>query len=766
MSTEYCQRPNCTGEIEDDYCNVCGLAAAKSLSSSLTAQVNKSIPATESCKRPNCQGQIEEGYCNVCGLAGVKSGNALTSRTAQTAPTAASSPLTNRSSKGTRRTGSTANRSSGRQLGAGLVSIPELPSAEPEKLVLAEAIVPENKRFCASCNHQLRRESGFCSKCGQKFSFVPSLRPGDMVMNQYEVKGAIAYGGLGWVYLGFDVTLARYVVLKGLLNSEDAASAAVAVAERKFLAAMKHPNVVGIYNFVNHGGEGFIIMEYVGGQSLKEIRKARGPLPPTEAIAYIHRVLSAFSYLHGQGLVYCDFKPDNMMLEGGDIKLIDMGGVRRLDDEEGDIYGTVGYTAPEIAEDGPTIASDLYTIGRTLAVLLANIPGLSKENQYQLPEDEPVFKRYESLYRFLLRSTAKEPGDRFSSADEMADQLLGVLREMVAQETNIPRPASSNLFGGDALSTVGGGSLDSIQPSAQHLPVVILSPIDPAFQGLLSTISVSDLQQRVGLLTHFQQKFPESQEVPLQLANTLIELGQADLALKLLQELRQKQGWDWRIAWYMGKLQLGIANFVQAKESFEEVYNELPGELAPKIALGLTAERLAAERLNQLEQAIQLYDRVSLTDPSYVTATFGLARCLALSGRRRAAVKVLDRVPPSSSTYVRSRVEKARFLVSDQVKPPAARDLQQASKVIEAAALADGEKHHLSCELFQSALTLVTNQSIKPDASIKLLGQSLEEIKLREGLEKSLRAMAHLAVGQEKIDLVDEANRVRPRTLF
>jgi serine/threonine-protein kinase PknG len=769
MSTEYCKRPSCNGEIEDDYCNVCGLAAAKSLSPSLTAQVHKSISATESCQRPSCQGQIEEGYCNVCGLAAAKSGTAsLTSRTAQTAPTAASSPLTNRSSKGTRRTGSTANRSSRRQLGAGLVSIPELPSTEPEKLVLAEAVVPENKRFCASCNHQLRRESGFCSKCGQKFSFVPSLKPGDMVMNQYEVKGAIAYGGLGWVYLGYDVTLDRYVVLKGLLNSEDAASAAVAVAERKFLAAMKHPNVVGIYNFVNHGGEGFIIMEYVGGQSLKEIRKARGPLPPTEAVAYIHRVLSAFSYLHSQGLVYCDFKPDNMMLEGGDIKLIDMGGVRRLDDEDGDIYGTVGYTAPEIAEDGPTIASDLYTIGRTLAVLLANIPGLSKENQYKLPENEPVFVQQESLYRLLLRSTAQEPGDRFSSADEMADQLLGVLREMVAQETKIPRPASSTVFGGDALSIASGGSLDSIQPSERHLPAVILNPVDPAFQSLLGTISVPDLQQRVGLLTHLQQKFPESQEVPLQLANTLTELGQQDLALKLLTDLREKQGWDWRIAWYTGKIHLGTSDLVKAQESFEEVYNELPGELAPKIALGLTAERFGVEYLaeKRLEQGIKFYDRVSLTDPSYVTATFGLARCLALRGKRQEAVQALDRIPPSSSTYMRSQVEKARFLVSNKVKPPAAQDLKQASKVIEAATLADGEKHHLSCELFKSALTLLTTQAIKPDSSIELLGQSLGEIKLREGLEKSLRAMAYLAIGQEKINLVDEANRVRPRTLF
>jgi serine/threonine-protein kinase PknG len=729
MSTELCQRPSCGGEIEDGYCDVCGLAATKSLSTKLPPVTSRTSPTTS------------------------------------TTGSAIASSVTGRSSKGTRRTSSgTRNSSTRKQLGAGLVSIPDLPSTDPEKAILANAVVPENKRFCGGCNHQLRLERGFCSKCGQKFSFVPSLKPGDLVMNQYEVKGAIAYGGLGWVYLGFDKTLARYVVLKGLLNTEDASSAAVAVAERKFLAAMKHGNIVGIYNFVNHGGEGFIIMEYVGGQSLKEIRKARGPLPPTEAVAYVHRVLSAFGYLHAQGLVYCDFKPDNMMLEGGDIKLIDMGGVRRLDDPDGDIYGTIGYTAPEIAEDGPSISSDVYTIGRTLAVLLANIPGLTKQNLYSLPkpQDEPVFAQHESLYRLLLRSTAEQPGDRFATAEEMADQLLGVLREMVAQETMQPHPASSSYFGGDRLAMTIGGNFDPIVPNQDQLPTVIMNPADPAFQRLLNTMAVPDLQQRAGLLNQLTEQFPESQEAPLQFVNTSIDLGQYyDVAFKSLNQLKEKQGWDWRIAWYMGKLHLAMNLPQKAQDAFNEVYTELPGELAPKLALGL-----AAENLKQFEWAIKLYSMVSVTDPSYATATFGWARCLSAMGQREAAVKVLDRVPATSSLYLRSRIEQARLLVSRTMGEPAATDLKQAALVIEAAALEGNEKHRLTCELFETALSLVTAHTIKPDASLQLLGQSLQEVKLRSGLENSLRAMAYLAVGDEKVRLVDEANRVRPRTLF
>jgi len=91
-------------------------------------------------------------------------------------------------------------------------------------------------------------------------------------------------------------------------------------------------------------------MEYVGGRSLKQVLKERmranggayDPLPVDVALAYILEILPAFQYLHDLGLVYCDFKPDNLIQVGDALKLIDLGGVRRIDDEESAIYGTVG----------------------------------------------------------------------------------------------------------------------------------------------------------------------------------------------------------------------------------------------------------------------------------------------------------------------------------------------------------------------------------------------------------------------------------------
>src|SRR5207302_294192 len=169
------------------------------------------------------------------------------------------------------------------------------------------------KRLCCGCgaeigrtrNSKPGRTEGFCSKSRLPFSFVPALRQGDLVSDQYRVAGCLAYGGLGWIYLATDERVAdRWVVLKGLLNTRDPEAMAAALAERQFLARVEHPNVVRIYNFVQHAGAGYIVMEYVGGRTLRDVVEERrrgglGPLPLELAIAYVLGVLPAFR--HGAG---------------------------------------------------------------------------------------------------------------------------------------------------------------------------------------------------------------------------------------------------------------------------------------------------------------------------------------------------------------------------------------------------------------------------------------------------------------------------------
>jgi serine/threonine-protein kinase PknG len=724
----------------------------------------------DACQRSGCTGHIEDGYCDVCGHAAVKSAAAASAAlSAGSAPSrvTGSAPITtgtgsspvSRSATGSRRTHHSTSHASRKQLGAGLIALPDLPSADPERAVMLDPTVPERKRFCAKCESPLKREAGFCGKCGTKYSFIPSLKAGDLVASQYEVRGPLAFGGLGWIYLAFDRLLSRYVVLKGLLNTQDESAAAVAVAERQFLAAVKHPNIVGIYNFVQAGTEGFIVMEYVGGKTLKQIRQERGPLPAAEAVAYIHRILPAFAYLHRVGLVFCDFKPDNVMLERDDVKLIDLGGVRRIDDTKGDIYGTVGYTAPEAGE-GPTPLSDLFTVGRTLAVLLTDIPSFAKDHRFTLPDlvEEPRFAQQESLYRFLLKATAYQADDRFDNADEMTEQLLGVLREMVAVETNVPRPGTSTSFGNDLLSLDAGDPIEPVRPDYSYLPLPALDMEDAAAQAVSSASALPDARKRTAALRRVCQQKPKSREARLHLAAALAEQGAYAEAEELLKALAAEDAWDWRVLWYQGRIKLAQDQPAEARKLFDQVYFDLPGELAPKLALGL-----AAELAGDYSVALKMYDLVIRTDPAFVSAAFGLARCHFASRGRKAAVAALERIPPSSALFARARIEAARMLVRTEHGAPHLEDLAAASTLLETLALEGMDKCVMTNQILTSALEQVGKHS---NSATRILGKPFDETSLRTGLEESLRTMARLVPPAERIRLVDEANRVRPRTLF
>ena len=220
-------------------------------------------------------------------------------------------------------------------------------------------------------------------------------------------------------------------------------------------------------------------MEYVGGVSLKQILKERmranggvfDPLPVDQALAYVLEVLPAFGYLHDLGLLYCDFKPDNVIQVGDAVKLIDLGGVRRVDDEDSAIYGTVGYQAPEVAPVGPSVASDIYTIGRTLTVLMTEFRGYQTTYVARCRRStRPRSSRpHDSLHRLLLKACAPDPADRFGSADELRVQLLGVLREVVAARTpgTALTSAASVLFEAPA-SPAGCSRPRPARPARRH----------------------------------------------------------------------------------------------------------------------------------------------------------------------------------------------------------------------------------------------------------------------------------------------------------
>ncbi|MFS2291585.1 MAG: serine/threonine-protein kinase PknG [Actinomadura sp.] len=687
---------------------------------------------------------------------------------------------------GTTRTGST--RSSGRRgmLGAGLVEVPRVPYRDPSTAVLSDPQVAEGKRFCSSCGEPVGRgrgdrpgrTEGFCPKCGTRFSFTPKLRPGDLVGGQYDVLGCLAHGGLGWIYLAKDRNVSdRWVVLKGLLDSGDADAMAAAAAERAYLAEVEHPNIVKIYNFVQHDGDGYIVMEYVGGQSLKDILlqqpQPRGEkhLPLAQAIAYALEVLRAFEYLHAQGLVYCDFKPDNVIQSEEQLRLIDLGGVRRLDDPDGAIYGTVGYQAPEIADQGPSISSDLYTVGRALAVLSFPFKGYTRKYVHSLPprSEVPVLQRFESFDRFLRRATHYEPSERFQDAAEMAEQLTGVLREVLAAEGQKPPPAPSGLFGPERFaSRMAGGQADGsalppVPPAvaAAALPVPLVDGEDPA-AAFVAELSALEPGQVVEAAANAPERTPE---VLLALARARIELDDVAAADALLDEAASRLPGDWRIDWYRAVALLAAGNVAAAAPRFDRLYGLLPGEKAPKLALAHCREK------TDPADAIRLYKMVWDTDQSYINAAFGLARVHLAAGDRAAAIAALDEVPKISIRYVSAQIAAIATAVRGrgpgEVTPA---ELLAAGDRLNALDLDAENRDRLAAEILEAALDWLLagrGPALGPGRTPSLLGAPLAEIPLRRMLERTYRELARRTRDRDECRrLVDSANAVRPRTLL
>ncbi|THA30315.1 serine/threonine-protein kinase [Streptomyces sp. A1547] len=922
-----CVRPGCPGSYEDMgdgglYCDTCGLAPVGAVAAGAEELVSPPTGMTSAARRGDSRGsQGSQGSHGSArsGRSGSTSASARSSRSSRSSSSRRSvSGRLSRSLSGAASTRSVSVRSSGSatgpsgrsRLGAGLVNVPEVPRPDPSAAVLENPEVPERKRFCSrsDCGAPVGRArgdrpgrtEGFCTKCGHPYSFVPKLRAGEVVHGQYEVAGCLAHGGLGWVYLAVDRAVSdRWVVLKGLLDTGDQDAMAAAISERRFLAEIEHSNIVRIYNFVEHldqrtgSLDGYIVMEYVGGKSLKEIANERrrpdgrrDPLPVEQACAYGIEALEALGHLHSRNLLYCDFKVDNAIQQQDQLKLIDMGAVRRMDDEESAIYGTVGYQAPEVAELGPSVASDLYTVARTLAVLTFDFQGYTNVFVDSLPDPEhiEVFGRYESFYRLLVRATDPDPGRRFSSAQEMADQLTGVLREVVALQTGHPRPQVSTLFGPElrvpdtrlfadvagaevsrlgartlpppsagrrlgrrpgppalppapagavahtpagtpgaaalaaplgttATHRVGGPAAAAVPPGAvpaarqapvpagRHAPgagplaggpVAVglaevpvpavhpagLAPLDARGMALALPVPLVDAgDPNAGFLAGLLASAPgdllgalhsapaDSAELRLRELRARLELGELAAAGGALTGLEARHPDDWRVVWARGIASLATGEDEIAALSFDAVYDAFPGEPAPKLALGL-----CAEVLGQLDNAAEYYRLVWITDPGFVSAAFGLARVQLAAGDRAGAVRTLESVPEASIHYTAARVAAVRARLRDRSPEEALLpDLAAAAAQVEALERfgLDAVRHErLSTEVLGSALDWVLSGSRGSDPGrTSLLGSQLDERGLRFGLERSYRVLARLAQrGEDRIELVERANRFRPRT--
>ena len=266
------------------------------------------------------------------------------------------------------------------------------------------------------------------------------FQDGQIVNERYRVLRKLGAGGMADVYLCEDLTLGRRVALKVLLQRflGDAQFVERFRREAKAAAALNHPGIVAIYDWGQVGGTPYIVMEYVEGETLKDLVRRRGRLGGAEVIDLTIGLLAAVELAHRHGIIHRDIKSQNILIDrGGAAKVTDFGIARAGDSgmtEAGSILGTAQYLSPEQAR-GQQVdeRSDLYSVGVVMyEMLTGRVPfsgdsavNVAMQHVNDLP-DEPVTLvagMPASLNQIVLKAMAKEPVHRYGSATEFAADL-------------------------------------------------------------------------------------------------------------------------------------------------------------------------------------------------------------------------------------------------------------------------------------------------------------------------------------------------------
>jgi serine/threonine-protein kinase len=268
---------------------------------------------------------------------------------------------------------------------------------------------------------------------------------GTLFDGRYTVVRKLGAGGMANVYLAEDQELGRRVAIK-ILNERHANDEQFVERfrrEAKNAAALSHPNIVSIYDRGEAEGTYYIAMEYIDGRSLKELVVSRGPAPLTVAVEYARQVLSALRFAHRHGIVHRDIKPHNVMVDAeGRVKVTDFGiaraGTSQMT-EAGSIVGTAQYLSPEQAR-GTNVdqRSDVYSLGIVLYELLTGTVPFNGDTPVEIAmkhlstiAEPPSAKRADiprDLDLIVMRALAKDPDDRYQSAEEMDADLERFLR--------------------------------------------------------------------------------------------------------------------------------------------------------------------------------------------------------------------------------------------------------------------------------------------------------------------------------------------------
>jgi len=305
---------------------------------------------------------------------------------------------------------------------------------------------------------------------------------GQQVFNgRYEVQSRIARGGMADVFLARDTLLDRPVALKVLFPefATDPSFVERFRREAQSAANLNHPNIVSVLDYGEASGTYFIVMEYVEGRSLAQIIRDEGGLSPDRAADITIDIASALGFAHRNGVIHRDVKPGNVLINtNGQVKVTDFGIARAVSTQEnltqtGTVMGTATYFSPEQARgEAVDPRSDVYALGVVLYESLAGRPPFSGDNPvavaYKHVQEPPPPPRQlnpaipEPLEAITLRAMAKNPANRYASADDLAADLRRFRNgQAVEAEPLLPPPTTAVRQTGDAtraVTTVGAAT--------------------------------------------------------------------------------------------------------------------------------------------------------------------------------------------------------------------------------------------------------------------------------------------------------------------
>ena len=538
----------------------------------------------------------------------------------------------------------------------------------------------------------------------------------------YRIVEKLGQGGMATVYKAYHPALDRYVAIKVMHPAfmEDPNFLARFQREARIVAKLDHPHIIPIYDFAEHDGNPYLVIRFIEGETLKA-RIDRGSVEPQEILRIAQAVGEALTYAHGQGVLHRDIKPSNVLLtpEGG-VYLADFGLARMAEAGESTLsrdmmMGTPQYISPEQAKGIKKLdaRTDVYSLGVVLYELLVGRAPFTADTPYAIVHDHiftplPMPRELkpdlpESLERVLLKALAKEPDDRFQSAEELIAALESALEPPAApkaKETAVVPPPSTIAHQAEALPSEATKKLSEVKPKPQKrrwlwvvaiIAVVIClgaslclgarflrkraerrgeGEADAAalFEEAQTAHESGDFERALELYEAAAQADPQMIPVYLEASVLLQQMGREEKSLDTLMRGVEANPDDPSIHMATAETALLLKKMDTAQGEVEWMQREMPEQPLTHALTGI----LLLEQGHPCEEARPALEEALRAEPELVWGHYGMGICLAQEGNpdpaREELTFVLEReeTPP----LLRKQAEELLSRLGEAPPPP------------------------------------------------------------------------------------------------